>query len=318
MLNSLLSFSYYLCITNELMPRSQKRLWQKLYYNGMKIVCIIAIQTLLKIKYLFKKQPFEPLIDDGNKPIVSLTTFPARIDTVWLVIHSIYNQSYRPAKILIVLTKEEFPEGIKSVPSSLNRYLNKGVEIVFTNENLKPHNKYHYALRTYPNRIVITVDDDLFYWKDTIERLVKLHIQYAECVCANRIQRISIEDDKFDKSFNWKTMEHKVEPSHQYLALGYSAVLYPNNFQNSLLLDDRKIKAYCLNADDLWLKCCEILNKTMVVAGAYYPHPLMLLFSQKVALRFSNDDILNPKNDLQWDNLNREFNLLSILKEDQI
>jgi hypothetical protein len=67
--------------------------------------------------------------------IVSLTTFPARIDKIWIVIDSILRQTLRPKKIILTLSELQF-EG-KKIPSRLIKLQKKdcwklfGVVMIF-------------------------------------------------------------------------------------------------------------------------------------------------------------------------------------------
>ena len=45
----------------------------------------------------------------GEEVIVSLTTFPARISTVWITIETIFRQEVMPDRIVLWLAKEQFP-----------------------------------------------------------------------------------------------------------------------------------------------------------------------------------------------------------------
>ena len=51
--------------------------------------------------------------------IISLTTYPARIDTLHYTLYTLFTQSLAPKRVLLWLSKEEF-ESDKSVPSFLN------------------------------------------------------------------------------------------------------------------------------------------------------------------------------------------------------
>ena len=64
------------------------------------------------------------------KMVVSLTTFPLRIGKVHLTIQSILRQSRPADRILLWLSKEEFPEEAQ-LPANLLRLKEKGLDIRF-------------------------------------------------------------------------------------------------------------------------------------------------------------------------------------------
>src|SRR5690606_17959342 len=47
--------------------------------------------------------------EPASNLIVSLTSFPPRIEDAWITIESIFQQTYRPWKIVLVLAESEFP-----------------------------------------------------------------------------------------------------------------------------------------------------------------------------------------------------------------
>lgn len=281
----LLSIGYYACeaIANR---RTKKNytFFHKLYFYGLKLLCITLLTYYLKITYALVKQPVIPLSQDEGGCVVSLTTFPARIKGVWMVLDSIFRQTVRPSKILLVLTKEEFPSGMDAVPNSLKRMIDKGLEIVFVDYNLRPHNKYYHALSTFKDRDVVTLDDDLYYWPDTIERLYELKKKYPHCICANRALRISMQNE----TVTYLKPLVNDNKGHFLMAQGVGGVLYPPIFRTDELFNKRIIKELSLSNDDNWLKVQEILAGIPVAAGQSYPHPLVLLLSQRQALFHKN------------------------------
>ena len=313
---SIITFIDWILLTNfalvkrtEFSPNLKKKIISKVYLNSMKILCQYSSFIILKLLLFSNQISLDPLIDNANKPIVSLTSFPVRIKNLWMVIFTLFNQSLKPGKVILTLTNQEFPNGINQIPNSLKQFVGKGLEIMFVDVNLKPHNKYFFTFQQFPNRNIITVDDDLLYYTDTIERLIDLHLKYPNTICSNRIQQISLNNCEFDKTGNWKHVYTPTQPSHYNFALGYGSVFYPQNFRGNLLFDINRIKLLCPMADDLWLKSMELIENIYVVSGEYYAHPIIIPFSQKVALRFSNSEKNVTGNDDQWDNLNSEFEL---------
>ena len=72
--------------------------------------------------------------------IVSLTTFPARIDKMWIIIECMLRQSYKPDKIILWLSKEQF-NNLGILPKSLLKLRNRGLEIELCDGDLRSHKK---------------------------------------------------------------------------------------------------------------------------------------------------------------------------------
>src|ERR1019366_6133497 len=64
--------------------------------------------------------------DSGKKEriIVSMTSFPTRIDKVWLVIETILRQTIKPDKIILWLSKDQF-SSLDSLPQKLLKQTNR-------------------------------------------------------------------------------------------------------------------------------------------------------------------------------------------------
>ena len=57
--------------------------------------------------------------------------------------------------------------------------------VKFNKENLKCHNKYFYAFKDYPEKTIITIDDDLQYNHRSISGLIKKNKEYPKCITYN-------------------------------------------------------------------------------------------------------------------------------------
>jgi hypothetical protein len=297
-------YFYYGNNTHEI--KKKDFLW--VYYNIMTRFLSRLLYFYLQIEKTFSIFP-EKLTGEGNI-IISLTTFPSRIKTVWMVIDSLFYQSLKPVKIVLYLTEEEFPDGYRNLPKRLVQYEKLGLKICFRNKNLMPHNKYFYAFQEYSDKLVVTVDDDYYYYKDMLSNLYSIHKKFPSAICSNITVGITFQQNgNFDKYDNWRGEYHPFQPDHRLLALGYGGVLYPAHlFKNSGLFDIKSIETYCLKADDLWLKMNEILLEIPVVTGHYYPSAVPILNTQSVSLQKINCSKEQSGNDMQWISLAHRFN----------
>lgn len=284
--------------TNSLVLRLLIKLIKKMCF------VLIAVQVYVEF-YLFKRKITS---DDDSGLVVSLTSFPARISVVWLTIVSLGNQTVLPSKIILYLSADEFPQGLNSIPKKLKKLLNRGLEIQFVAENLRSHKKYFYAFQQYPNNSIVTVDDDLYYPPETLERLLLISKKFPKAVVANVVSEIVLKHQKVDTYLNWKKTRKENCIHNRFVAIGHGGVLYPP-FQKSLdFFDIPNIKKLAFHADDLWLKAVEMHCNIDVAVGAYFPHPMVIPSSQKVSLKNINTqgEILN---DIQWEKLTNHFKL---------
>ena len=85
------------------------------------VIKVFGIKICLKYKYNIKLMP---LSDSGitkekrfPKIIVSLTTYPGRIDIVHKTIITLLQQTMKPDEVILWLAEEQFPD--KKLPKSL-------------------------------------------------------------------------------------------------------------------------------------------------------------------------------------------------------
>lgn len=275
----------------------------------------VCAMVLFLIKYLQQLLGFYPQpLSGDNHIIVSLTTFPLRIGKVWMVVDSMFHQQMPPDKVCLYLAKEEFPEGKTSLPKRLLGYEKLGLEIIFVDDNLKPHNKYFYALQEFKDSYVITIDDDMYYHNNLIINLWETHLKNPDCVCANKSDVITFDEKgNFMPYEKWETPLYEIKPSLLNIAMGYEGVLYPTKlFEHAdVMFNTDLIKRLSPKADDLWLKALQLYYGISVANGKYFCFTINLPGTQGVSLMASNCGTQNL-NDQQWKALSKHFNLKSL------
>ena len=200
-----------------------------------------------------------------KKIIVSLTSSPARIKGVPYTIASLLNQTMKPDKIILWLGDDRFPD--RKLPKIFDKLKACGVDIEFR-EDLGPHTKYYYAMKEFPEDIVITFDDDWIYRNDLIEKMYKSYINHPSCVNCMQATKIAfLEDGSIgpDSKWDYRIISADVE-SFRYSAIGVWGVLYPPHSVHEEIFNVEAIKKLCPKADDVWLKFMEVMKGFKVVS----------------------------------------------------
>lgn len=195
--------------------------------------------------------------------IISFTSYPARINTVYLVIKSIQEQTVQADKILLWLSIEEFPNQRADLPQSLLS-IKEGAQfkICWVNENIKSHKKYFYALQDFRDDIVITIDDDKCYESTMIETLLKSYKAHPTSISARNIHRIYTLYNKIAPYWTWSNITEECEKKDRMdlCAIGAGAVLYPPGCSKTNWFNKEQILFMAENQDDIWLKFQEVLS----------------------------------------------------------
>lgn len=200
-----------------------------------------------------------------NEVIASLTSFPARFETLPLVIESIFRQTYKPDKICLYLDKDVTEE---QIPEQLLKLRAKGLSIIIGGENIRSHKKYYYAMLDNPDAVIVTFDDDDLYRCDTIEKLMKAYKRYPKCVSCMRAHEMVFgtrNEIRPYKEWNFVSTETPGKPRMDLLATGVGCVLYPPHCMSNELFNLDMIRKLDCVSDDIWLKVMQILKDTRVV-----------------------------------------------------
>ena len=111
-------------------------------------------------------------MENFNIPIiVSMTSWKKRITNVKYVVSSILQGTYKPDKIILNLSTDEFQD--KHIPIDL-KLLEKYTifEINWVKENTKAFKKIIPTMELYPDSIIISIDDDIIYPRLFIETIL--------------------------------------------------------------------------------------------------------------------------------------------------
>lgn len=145
----------------------------------------------------------------AEKVIVSLTSYKPRINDVKYTIYSLLNQTFPPDKLILWLDEDSFPQREKNLPRDLLKLRSFGLTIDWC-ENLRPYKKLIPALEKYPDDIIVTADDDVFYHADWLKILYDEHTQYPDCVVAHRCHRVRL--DAQERLLSYNSWHHEVRP----------------------------------------------------------------------------------------------------------
>ena len=245
--------------------------------------------------------------------IVSVTSYPARIRSAALAIETIFDQTRNPDRVVLWLAASQFPKQYEDLPKELLGLVSeKGLEIQWCDDDLKPHKKYFYAFQRYPDALVITIDDDILYPPQRIENLYLSYLLHPYAVAAARAHLIAISEAGTILPYKLWPQEidaYVNKPSLQLCATGCGGVLYPTTLFSKVrecLLDKEIIKRSCLYADDLWLKGMELVAGIPLVVAEEFQDLCYAPDSQDVGLWHKNVD--GGENDRQLLQIEEEIN----------
>ena len=233
------------------------------------VIRLLTMKFCKKFKYKYKFQEIKEIgiNTESRNPriIVSLTTFPARIEIVYKTITTLLEQSLKPDLVVLWLAEEQFPN--KKLPENLVNLEKYGLKIKWCND-IRSYKKLIPSLKEFPNDIIITVDDDYYYDKDLVKNLIEEHQKYPKCVIANRAMRlVPSKNHKFKLNRRNYIYNDTYLPSYLNFPIGFGGVLYPPNCFHKNVINQSEFMEIIPTNDDAWFWLHEVRNETKIVAA---------------------------------------------------
>lgn len=257
-----------------------------------KVITVLGLKLKIKLK-----------LKDKFDAIISLTSYPARINTVEKTIKTLLNQTLKPKKIVLALGEDKFPNKENDLPESLRSLLSDKFEILWTPKDLRSYTKLVPALKEYPNDIIVTADDDIIYKKDWLEKLYEAYKKEPSLIHCHRAHRITFDKNKKIMPYReWVWGVKKVKPSFNNFLTGVGGVLYPPNVLNKDVFNVELFQKLAPLADDIWFWAMAVLNDTKINVIKHNNSSLVCIDgTQENCLCKQNVD--ESKNDEQLNNI---------------
>jgi hypothetical protein len=242
---------------------------------------------------------------DNTLPlIVSFTSIPSRFHVIHFTVRSVLNGTHQPEKIVLWLNDAHRGK----LPESLEKMEGRRFEIRYASED-SPHLKLMRSLLAFPDKTIVTCDDDLIYPDNWLQSLHQDHLKYPHDIIAHECRTIAYNENQTVLPYRYWYREGKKGVSYDaLLPLGFGGVLYPVGCFHKDVCDTEKYLKSTPKADDLWFKAMSYLNgtksrRTTSPCNKAVP----ILNSQSISLRSYN--INQDGNRIQWQALVDQYQL---------
>mgnify|MGYP003496109381 FL=1 len=250
----------------------------------------------------FTQNPIERGVNNEKnrqrKLVCSLTSFPARIDEIWVCIETIFRQTVKADEVVLWLATPQFPD--HQLPKSLQKCVEKGLTVRWVDEDLRSHKKYFYALQEYQNADIVLLDDDLYYPDQLLENLVGMAGRHPNSICATRVHKMTYSDGQLNPYKQWvhNYNSRKEQASSDYFFTSGAGTLMPTGIMPQDTFNKEVFKDICFYADDVWLNLQARQAGIQVFSNNKYDKDeISIGHSQRVKLVKAN--VLNGGNDKQ-------------------
>lgn len=255
----------FVCLGHKILPASRRE-------RIMTVIC-----GLIRYHPAYCRYPAVWGLNRGGgwrtpRIIVSLTSYPRRITTVYRTIETLLTQSYKPDAVILWLAGSQFKQKEGDLPKKLLRLKSYGLEIRWC-EDLRSYKKLIPALKEFSNDIIVTADDDVFYRPDWLEKLYRSYEKNKLAIHCHIARRIKIEGGQCAPYAEWDHSKEEGIASLCHLAVGAGGILYPPNCFYKDVGNVELFRQLAHQADDLWFWAMAVLagHAIQLVEGAQRP-----------------------------------------------
>jgi hypothetical protein len=201
-----------------------------------------------------------------------MTSWPPAIEFVPAAVRSILEGSVLPHKVVLYLAEPQFPG--RALPDEIEALKARSplFEVRWTQRDIRSYKKLVPALADFPDDIIVTVDDDILFPEDTLEKLLLRHREYPDMIIAHNVRRMATNRRGILKGyFHWpryrpaKYRRHPPLPGYNNLLFGGVGVLYPPRSLDAAMLDPELFMAMAPTVDDVWFWAAATSQGTKVV-----------------------------------------------------
>jgi hypothetical protein len=261
---------------------------------------------LFKTKKIINSNTEEPHL------IVSLTSYGRRVRKCaqYSIMSVLMQKDIIIDKILLTLDKDNWNQN--NLPWAIKRLSQLGVEILYV-EDVRSYTKLLPALSLYPNSVIITIDDDIYYSNNLIKELYNAYKLNSQTIISTKAKVPKIVEGKLIPSYKDWVLAKDDDNCSNILSLGFGGILYPPNVLSSEVFNYAVFSKLAPTADDLWFWVMSILagTKHIVINNSqiiYYPADLIYQYFHKNSA-LAHDNIEKNKNDEQLQLLIDYYNI---------
>lgn len=286
--------------------------------NKIGILKDVFMGNLMKVKVLYdihirRSITLSPIIDDST--IVSLTSYGKRVKgSAIYTIYSLLKQNVRPERVVLWLNEDEYNDN--TITSCLRFLLDYGLDVRYA-KDIRSYTKIIHSLNLFPDKHIITADDDIYYTKNFVEEFVKAHHDYPHAIITGFAKVPALDMNNQLKSYSDWPEYHHMPTNFKYdtlklFPLGWAGVFYPSHVFDKEVTNEAVFTTLCPKADDIWLYVMGLRSnaeKRILPASriAYYHTDLLRQYFTKDRLTATNR--FGGENDVQLKALLEHYEL---------
>ena len=201
----------------------------------------------------------------GSSLVVTLTSYPARIGQVHRTVRTLLWQAEHPI-VILYLALEQFPRRDLDLPPNLARLLRNQsrFEVRYVNSDTRSFKKLVPALTEFPDKCIVTADDDVLYRRGWLKTLVLTADRHPQTIVGTRGTTMTVEDGAFTTYSSWAPAPFNRSGMDVFLT-GRGGILYPPRALDPIAAEISVATTVCPDTDDIWFKLAALAAGTPAV-----------------------------------------------------
>ena len=185
--------------------------------------------------------------------------------------------------------------------------------IIKYTKDIKSYKKLIPVLNEYPNNLIVTADDDIFYPQDWLDKLYNCWKNNKDCVVCHRAHRVGTDNMKIAPYYKWKKCITENKSSFYNFFTGAGGVLYPPNCFYKDIDNEELFMKLAPNADDIWFWAMAVLNDKKIKVVDDEPFRNLIYVNSEREVGLNNDftlcslNVRENKNDIQFENITNYY-----------
>ena len=234
------------------------------YINRIRSRCFkLPFIWSLKVDYLIHRTKIKHQLPASL--IVSLTSYPARFNTLAKTLKCLLNQSIIPDKVILWIATED-KEKLTAEILTL-----KNLDIKFC-KDLKSYKKMIPTLFEFKDCFIVTADDDLYCNYNWLEKLVEQYNGNNNEVICHRAHKIILDENGIPVPYlKWEHPKIETKASELIFPTCGAGALFPPGIFNEQVTNSDLFSELCPTSDDIWFWWMVRLNGGLFrKVGPYY------------------------------------------------
>jgi len=230
----------------------------------------------------------------GRPVVISLTSYPPRFKTLLPTLQSLLMQTVAADHVELWIAEADMAK----LPESVLALRDAGLSIRSC-PDLRSYKKIIPALAAHPDAIIVTADDDAYYWPDWLAELVAAYDPDKNEVLCHRAHQMVVDGSgNLTPYREWRFETPDNKASRSVFPTGLGGVMYrPGIFAGDIARKDL-FQSLCPTADDVWLYWMASLNQARFRKVGTVKRFILWPGGQEVAL-FNHNVVGDDANDRQ-------------------